>query len=125
MKTPRTVVDPAIIRTALVGKERELARLADDLTRTGVSLMAVRSLLACAPEAPQSLSLELVEAISLLHAAETVVESAYGKIHECSEALLSEPSPPLATALSFSGSDGRPEGVRMVNVPMPGAELEQ
>jgi hypothetical protein len=87
--------------------------------------MAVRSLLACSPEAPQSLSLELVEAISLLHAAETVVMSAYGKIHECSEALLSEPSPRLTTAPSFSGSGGRREGGRVMNVLMPGAELQQ
>jgi hypothetical protein len=124
VKASRTVLDPAIIRTALVGKERELTRLVDELMRTDVSLMAARSLLACAPEAPQCLSVELVEAISLLRAAETVVSSAYGKIHNCSEALLSEPPAPLETDRRFSGSD-RQDGARMMNVLMPGAELEQ
>jgi hypothetical protein len=106
VKIPGTVLDPAIIRTVLVGKERELARLVDDLTRMGVSLTALRSLLACVPEASQSLSAELVEAISLLSAAETVVGSACGKTRNCSEALPSGPSPQFAAALSLSGSDG-------------------
>ena len=107
VKPPRIALDSAIIRTGLVGKERQLARLAEELTRTVVTLNAMRTLLECAPEAPQGLALELVDTISLLHAAETVVGSACGKIRNCSEALVSAQPQPLATVISFSGSDGR------------------
>ena len=85
--TANMVTDPAIIRTALASKEQRLARLVDELTQTSVGLIAVQSLLAQAPKVHQSLSIELVEAISLLNAAVTVVVSAYGRVHRCAEAL--------------------------------------
>ena len=71
MKTSATTPEPAIMGTAPVETERELARLIEEVTRTGVTLRAMRSLLACVPKAPKTPPVELVEAISLLLAAET------------------------------------------------------